>query len=97
MYEYSSSLSPVQNEIVLEETGLITFFCFLLCQQVSSYQKSQPDPNCHTQCGDFDCRCVTSLKPLAQVDHLLFQTESGQTLTCLCGDFLVSSQTLNTE
>ncbi|KAL0279668.1 UNVERIFIED_CONTAM: hypothetical protein PYX00_001173 [Menopon gallinae] len=56
---------------------------------VSYYQTLQSDPYCHTQCGDGGCLCVTSMRQLSEVDHLLLQTESGQTLSCLCGEFQV--------
>nr|CAD7260979.1 unnamed protein product [Timema shepardi] len=50
-----------------------------------------PDPHCHTQCGDGGCRCVSSMLPLSQMDHLLLLTESGQTMSCLCGDFQLTN------
>lgn len=57
--------------------------------QINSYKISHVDPHCHTQCGDGGCFCVLNSRELAQVDHLMLQTESGQTLSCLCGEFQV--------
>ncbi|KAK6642510.1 hypothetical protein RUM43_004012 [Polyplax serrata] len=54
---------------------------------INSYKISHVDPHCHTQCGDGGCFCVLNSRELAQVDHLMLQTESGQTLSCLCGEF----------
>lgn len=54
---------------------------------VSTLARLSPDPHCHTQCGDGGCHCVANLLPLSQMDHLLLVTDSGQAVSCLCGDF----------
>lgn len=33
---------------------------------------------------------MANLLPLSQMDHLLLVTDSGQAVSCLCGDFQVS-------
>lgn len=46
------------------------------------------EPHCHTECGDGGCRCVTSILPLNQLDHLQISVVgTEQTLACICGDF----------
>ncbi|EEB15737.1 hypothetical protein Phum_PHUM383910 [Pediculus humanus corporis] len=55
---------------------------------ISRYKISHLDPYCHTQCGDGGCFCVVlNSRDLSQVDHLMLQTDSGQILSCLCGEF----------
>lgn len=63
--------------------------------QVSTLARLSPDPHCHTQCGDGGCHCVANLLPLSQMDHLLLITDSGQAVSCLCGDFQVSKYVMH--
>ncbi|PSN57357.1 hypothetical protein C0J52_02910 [Blattella germanica] len=58
---------------------------------VSTLARLSPDPHCHTQCGDGGCHCVANLLPLSQMDHLLLVTDAGQAVSCLCGDFQVTT------
>lgn len=75
--------------------GLVKVWTFI---QVSTLARLSPDPHCHTQCGDGGCHCVAKLLPLSQMDHLLLVTDSGQAVSCLCGDFQVSKfQCWNTK
>jgi hypothetical protein len=71
------------------------FINFQIFFQVSTLARLSPDPHCHTQCGDGGCHCVANLLPLSQMDHLLLVTDSGQAVSCLCGDFQVSKYVIS--
>lgn len=57
--------------------------------QIRSLGRMAQDSKCQTQCGDGGCVCVPLSGSLSETDHILLVSETGHTVTCLCGDFPV--------